>query len=123
MAVSSPYLDSIKCPVNATTGNSNTTSNSTGLNLRIGATMTCNGTYTIKPWDLNRGMLYFSANATSSSLTPWDQVSGGPPVMMFLQPNTQLDLDVLASTCHQVTGKKRERLPGCQACRNMRMHL
>lgn len=88
MNVTSSALSSISCPYNTTLG--------------FGRSLTCNGTYTIQPWDLERGILYISANASSRSL-PQSNVSVGPPVVLQLLAQPQLAVDVVASSCTQVS--------------------
>ena len=88
VTINSTDLDFVSCP------SSNTT-------LRIGQNLTCNGTYVVKEWDLQRPSLYFNVYGDSSTLRPDRWPSMGPTAMLHMLATSQLHLDVLAHTCHR----------------------
>lgn len=102
MTIDSPELDTVRCPSNTT--------------LRIGRNITCTGTYTIKDWDLQRSSLYFNVQGDSSTLheqqqAPYGpgpdgavrQARVGPTVVLYVLGNSQLHLDVVASSCRRTS--------------------
>jgi hypothetical protein len=103
VTINSPELDSVRCPSDTT--------------LRIGCNFTCTGTYTIKEWDLQRSALYFNVQGDSPTLREQQQMPYGPgmqdgagvrqarigpTVVLYMLGNSQLHLDVLASSCRRV---------------------
>ena len=92
--LTSPDLDSLDCPSNAT--------------IRLGSNLTCFSRYTIRPSDLELGALYFRVSAGSASLRPGDQLTFGSPVIINTLATPQLNLDVVARSCQQVAAAPGE---------------
>jgi hypothetical protein len=87
------WFDTIVCP-------------SSNITLPVGGNMTCAASYTVRPSDVQAGIIYLQAMVTSSSL-PWNRrilYSGsyGNAGALMVQGTSQIELDVVASSCVKV---------------------